>query len=313
MFRSKGFTITFIILSVMITALLGVFIYLVSGAGKGSLEKELEEIAEAQYQEALESTGDASSESTTPTETEKETTTAETTTTKAAETTEAIDTEIRALKPGEPHTYPLIHEIIDEAGVLTIVRPGDVGEGLVFHVQPQFDDPHSEGNVVYTNGSFDTSGKVFILEQDKPFLMYYTVDGYFVTSSPVYVSYKSRVGTTIAKEEAKVGSYGYNEDAGIVCVVYCEDGDHVAFSLFDYDKNQDKLTPVLEYIIGAYTADGTARFEYHGSDGKTHLGSLVLSGVSDSDVFTRQAHFVFDKESPIRFKAGAVEELFLHY
>ena len=50
MFRSKGFTITFIILSAVITALLVFFIYLVSGAGKGKLEQELEEIAESQYQ-----------------------------------------------------------------------------------------------------------------------------------------------------------------------------------------------------------------------------------------------------------------------
>ena len=312
MFRSKGFTITFIILSAVITALLVFFIYLVSGAGKGKLEQELEEIAESQYQEAIDNSQTASSE-TKPTETSTETTEEPTTKETETETTEAIDTEIRPLKPGEAHTYPLIHEIIDEAGVLTIVRPGDVGEGLVFHAQPQFDDAHSEGNVIYTSGSFDTIGKVFILDQDKPFLMYYTTEDLFVTSSPVYVSYKNRAGTTVAKDEAKVGSYGYQEDAGIVLSVFCEDGDHVAFSLYDYDRSQDKLTPVLANMIGAYSADGTARFEYHGSDGKTHIGSLYLTGVSDSEVFTRQAHFVFDKESPIRFKVGTVEELFLHY
>ena len=315
MFRSKGFTITFIILSVLITALLVVFIYLVSGAGKGRFEKELEEIAESQYQEAMSVSGESTSGSETPasTESQTESTEAPTTTEKETETTEAIDTEIRALKPGEPHNYPLIHEIIDEKGILTITRPGDVGEGLVFHAEPQFDDPQSEGNKVYTSGSFETIGKVFILDKDRPFLMYYTDEELFVTSSPVYVSYVNRTGNTIQKDEKKLGTYGKNEDAGIVCEVYAEDGDHVAFSLFDYDNAKDQRTPVLENVIGAYSADGTAYFEYHGADGKTHVGSLFLSGVSDSASFTRQAHFAFDKDSPIRFKVGSVEELFLHY
>ena len=234
-----------------------------------------------------------------PTETEKE--------------TEAIDREIRALKPGEPHNYPLVNELIDELGVLSIIRPGDSGEGLVFHAKAQFDDPYSEGNRIYTAGSFDTLGKIFILDKDRPFLMYYTAEELFVTSSPAYVSYRNRIGTTIAKEEAKVGSYGMQEDYGISAVVYAEDGDHVVFSLFDHEKGSDEMTPVLVNIVGAYSADGTAYFEYHGSDGNTHVGSLVLKGVTDSAEFTRQAHFRFDEESPVRFKVGPVEEIFLHY
>ena len=309
MFRSKGFTAAFISLSVVIAALLFVFIYLVSGVGRGRLEKEMEKIAESQYEEAV-------GTSSTP-ETSGSSESAETTTTEAPTTTEpsteAIDTEIRALKPGEPHNYPLINELIDELGVLSITKPGDSGEGLVFHALPQFDDPYSEGNVIRTAGSFDTLGKIFILDNDRPFLMYYTSDELFVTSSPAYVSYKNRVGNTIAKEAEKVGSYGYDENTGIVAVVYAEDGDHVAFSLFDYDASSDQLTPVLPNIIGAYSADGTAYFEYHGSDGNTHVGTLVLTGVSDSAEFTRQAHFRFDEESPVRFKVGAVEEMYLHY
>lgn len=163
------------------------------------------------------------------------------------------------MKSGEEHVYPLIQEIIEEKGTLTLNPAVENTGGVVFHKKPAFDGMDAEGNVVNFRGAYDITGKIFILDNDKPYLMYVTNDGYYVTSNKSYVNY-SALSQSVAQDPDKVTTYGYDSESGIILTVYAEDGNHVVFSVLSYDGAT--ATPILDDVVAQYDAFGVAHFEF---------------------------------------------------
>ena len=316
MFRSKGFTTAFVILSVLIVGLLGVFIYLVAGFGRTGDGKETASSSGAESELAV------SSDQTTleiPTETEPpstETTESETETeteTEPPETEPPLDRTVRALKAEEDHLYPIVGEVSPEYGSVSIVKPGDAGEGIVFHALPQFDDAGSDGNIMRTEGAYVVKGKIFIIDNDRPYLMYQTTEDLFVTSAAVYIAFTPAYEKKTAVNPNHLGSYGNSENYGISASIYVDDGNHVAFSLFNFDSEANTISPVLANVIAQYDENGVAHFEYHNSDGKIHEGTVSFRDIGEESGFTEEICFVFDPESALTFKAGTVSEMWLHH
>ena len=318
MFRSKGFTTAFVILSVLIVALLGIFIYLVVGFGKSGGGQETASLPETDTVIAVPSSEETDT-TTVPTETEPpETTPSETETEKESETAppeteKPVDRSVRALNDTEEHLYPIVGEVIPEYGSVTVVRPGDAGEGIVFHALPQFDDAGSDGNIMRTEGSYDVKGKIFIIDNDRPYLMYETTEDLFVTSAAVYIAFTPAYEKKTEINQNHLGSYGNSENYGISASVFVDDGNHVAFSLFNYDSEANTISPVLSNVIAQYDENGKAHFEYHNSDGKIHEGTLSFRDIGEESGFTEEICFVFDPDSALIFKAGAVSEMWLHH
>ncbi len=300
MFKSKGFTITFSILSVILIALIVFFCYLVFGKGAEKILTEghlVETIAEETTQ--------APQPDTTPAETE----TTEETTTTAAETTKApTDKVTRPLNADDDRKYPVVNEVIPETGVITIIKSGDAGEGIVFHAKPQFDDANAEGNISNYDGSYNIAGKIYILNNGKPFLLYKTEDGYYCTSSPVYMSYAASQ-TTIAPDASKVGVYGESDDQSLLVEVFSDDGNHVVFSIYNYDKAEGAKVAVLENVVAEYGSNGIANFEYHYEDGYDHTGTISFETPADGSA-EKRVDIVL--EVPMKFRTGETNEVVLH-
>lgn len=303
MFRSKGFTIAFCILALMIMTLMFVLGYLLF-SGSGS--------------QIIENTANLTTQATTTTEpptttTEEPTTTTEaptTTTEEPTTTTEEVhDYTLRALTKDDDHQLPVVGEEIPEKGVLTIVRAGDNEEGLVFHKRPRFDGMNASGNLVNFSGSFDIVSKIYIMDNGRPFLMYKTHDDYYVTSSEFYVSYVPDKPPVTEKDVTKVVSFGYNEPAGVVITVHQDDGSHMALSIFDYDAANSSTVPLLINLIAEYDEDGSAHFEYHDVDESVHTGRITF-GTPDSAYISKEITVTF--ESTINFAAGGLREITLH-
>ena len=301
MFKSKGFTITFIILAILILGLSFVLGYLLF-SGKGN--KLVQNVASRTSEAPATTTAPTSASEERTTTTEEDTTTEEPTTTEAPP-----DTSLRALKAEETHKYPVLGEDISEKGVLTIVRAGDDGEGLTFHKKPRFDAATASGNLVLYNGAFDTVAKIYIMNNGRPFLMYKTHDGYYVTSSDYYVSYKPDKAPATEKDVTKVVSYGYDEHKGAVITVHQDDGNTLAFSIYDYDNATSSTTPLLTDVIASYDADGVAHFEYHNTDGRTCEGTITFENPADSYV---NKQITVRLESAVRFTVGEMSEITLH-
>ena len=300
MFKSKGFTIAFSILALLIIVLSVVLGYLVFS---GNASNVVDHLVPSQ------TTASQAPETTT----ESVSVTTETTTTAAPteSTTQEPpeDHSLRHLNPEEEHKYPVLMEDIPEKGVLTIVRPGDEEEGLVFHKRPRFDSMNASGNLVNFSGSFDIVSKIYIIENGRPFLMYKTDDGYYVTSSDYYVSYKMDNKPAAEKDVTKVISYGYNEPYGIVATVHHDDGNTMALSLYDYDVAKGSTTPLLTDIIAEYDTDGKAHFEYHYTDGNVYEG-VVSFETPDDGYTTKQISITL--EVPLPFASGEALEIRLH-
>ncbi len=324
MFRSKLFTVAFSILSVLIVGLIVIFCYLVFGNGKAKLEQAYtgttspENTENTDFDPNLWSDTDTTAyEEAAFSDTEAQTSevTTEPTTETTEETTEEIETEpidttVRALKSDEPHSLPIVGQDIAEMGWLTIMKSGDNGEGIVFHGSPQFDAADSPGNVTNYSGTFDITDKIYILNNGTPFLMYKTLDGYYVTSSEVYVHFDPAEGErTIGKDDTKRGDYGLSEGEEIVVRVYHEDGSHIAFSMFNYSPASGELMPVLENVIAEYTSNGVANFEYHNSDGLPHRGTIAFETVQGAE-YSKRVDVTF--ESPVTFRLGERSEVVLH-
>ena len=307
MFRSKGFTIAFTLLSILILALLAIFIYLIFGKGSSALIEEYNAIAHNQQTET---------EPVQPPQTEPEPT--ETEPEPSTETTEepteptinsAEDYTIRPLYVYQDHKYPVVGENIPERGVLTITRSGDNGEGLVFHKKAAFDHESAPGNQIIYSGTFNITDKVYIIDNNRPYIMYRTEDDYYVTGSTTYVKYEIANATTITPKKAKVTTYGLTENEGVIVKVYYEDGNHVVFSVFDYVDGRE--SPVLVNVIAEYQSDGSALFEYHYKDGRDYNGVLNFESINDEDSFaTYRLQLIFD--NPVDFAAGPRGDFVLH-
>lgn len=306
MFRSKGFTIAFTLLSILILALLAILIYLVFGKGSSALIEGYNAIT----QDQTETEPPVTDTEPVPTETEPEPTEVSTTEEPTEPTiNSAEDYTVRPLYVYQDHKYPVIGENIPERGVLTIIRSGDNGEGLVFHKKAAFDHESAPGNQVIYSGTFNITDKVYIIDNNRPYILYHTEDDYYVTGSTTYVKYEIANPTTVTPRKAKVTSYGLTENEGIEVKVYYEDGNHVVFSIFDYVNNEE--SPVLENVIAVYQDDGTARFEYHYKDGRDYGGMLNFESINDENTFaTYRVQLIFD--SPIEFAVGPRSDFVLH-
>jgi len=298
MFKSKSFTIAFIILSIMILGLSGFFIYLVT-TPEAATNLEMKFISGVDTSEADQPT------LTTAATTEEPTT--EETTTVPESTTREADTELRGLYEDEQHLYPVLGEDIPLKGTLTIIKSGDNGQGLVFHKLPRFDDASVEGNQVIYSGTFRIIAKTYVEDNGRPVLMYKTEDNYYVTGSTNYVDFTADEDPLIAKDASKVMSYGYDENSGAVVVVYSEDGNHLAFSIFNYVDGG--TTPALTNMVAEYDINGTGHFEYQNHDGYTYEGTISFENVNDAYVSKRVIIWL---ENSIDMLAGSLNEINLH-
>ncbi len=307
MFRSKGFTLAFALLSILILALLAILIYLVFGKGDQALKDGYDAIVHEQQPQ----TDPPVSDSEEQTEPDSE---AEPSTEPSEEPTEptinsAEDYTLRPLYSYQPHHYPVAGENIPERGLLTITRSGDNGEGLVFHKKPAFDHESTPGNQVIYSGTFNITDKVYIIDNNRPYVMYHTEDDYYVTGSKTYVSYEIANSPTVTPSINKVTSYGMNENEGIMVTVYYEDGNNVAFTIFDTSGGGQ--VPVLANVIAQYQPNGSALFEYHNKDGKDYGGVLNFESINDEDSFsTYRIQMIFD--SPIEVGGNIRSDFVLH-
>ena len=308
MFRSKSFTAAFIALSILIVGLIAVLCYMIFGKNSEAI---FEPKAISTEEAAASSEEPSSEEAETPEETTTEETVTETETETETETTvpeTEPDYSVRALSPEEEHVYPVVGEEIPMNGLLTITKPGDNGEGLVFHGKPEFDAWDTEGNVTNYNGSYNVNGKIYIMNNGQPFLMYKTADQHYVTSSTAYVSFQD-YGSTVAADPQKIGPFGANEQQGLLAEIISDDGNHVVFSMYDYNNETGEKSPVLENIIARYAQNGVADFEYHNSDGLVHSGTIAFESVSGQP-YTKLVDIVFT--SPVAFKIAEMTEIVLH-
>lgn len=317
MFKSKGFTIAFILLSLVIIGLAGVFIYFISGDdGKKVVEsisqtaaaatedeappvlyediaEEASEVAEEAAPEA-----DAEAEAGQPAETEalSESETAGDVLQAAAAAPEATpgDYSLRAIRPEEPHIMPLIDELITDTGVLTVDRDGDAGEGILFRKNLEVGTEMKLGDVVNHGGAYDISYKVYTLYNGDPFLLYKTADEFFVTGSPGYVTFTASAPHTVPYDTGRLGLYGEAEGLGALLKIYQDDGQTLAFSIVK--PNGDKM---LANIIATYNANGVAEFEFHNTDGNFATGTI---GFTEDANGRRKAVISFS--SPVCFYEG---------
>ena len=310
MFKSKSFTAAFAVMSVVIVGLIVLLCYLLFGKGGEELISGYQIASVEDTDAETDSSESDTSEATTSTEPE---TTSEEETETEEETTEEVilitDDSLRALSADEEHQYPVIGEVIPETGVITIIKSGDRGEGIVFHKEPKFDGSDSPGNVVNYNGSFDISGKIYIMDNDRPFLMYQTVDGYYCTSSTTYMSYQANQ-RTINSDGSKIGAFGVGETEGVELVVHSEDGNHVCFSLLNYDSTSQLTTPLLENLVAVYNSLGVAAFEYHYTDGNVYTGTISFEKREGDDLGSLIVDINFTQ--PIMTEKGERTEIVLH-
>ncbi len=327
MFRSKAFTAAFSILSVLIVGLIVIFCYLVFGNGKDKIAQIYEGGETVTYDEAAltaapeeiptnaetgtetESAEKESTEESTD-DTESETSSSEESTApeEDSETAAAELNVVRALRADEPHSYPVIGQDIPEAGVATIIKSGDNGEGIVFHAAPAFDAADTPGNLTNYSGGYDILNKIYILNNGSPFLMYKTFDNYYVTSSPAYISFQPSSLVQPA-DPVRIGDYGLSEGEEIAVRVFHEDGNHVVFTIYNYSPASGELLPVLENVIAQYNGSGFADFEYLNTDGQTHNGKIGFEKVQEAE-YSRRVDVVF--ESPVAFRSGERSEVVLH-
>ena len=232
MFKSKGFTIGFSILAALNVFLIVVLIIVSSGRADNAMDKITHTTAPSNQEQSPTGKIEDETEPLTPTE--------------AAVTA-------RALTKNDPHSLPVIEEMIKEEGSFSIIESAAVG--VVFHKLPAFDSAEAEGNIVNYRGTFKVDGKIYIPDSDgKPYLMYHTEDGYYVTGNTSYVKYISS-DQTIPESPEKVSDY-MSQDGRSEMTIYQEDGNHLVFTL---KRNGET---VLSNVVAVYDHYGKARFEY---------------------------------------------------
>lgn len=248
MFRSKGFTIGFSILAALNVFLVVVLIIISSGRADDAMNKIVQttEAKEAKTEETS-PTGKIEDE-TIPSETE-------------------APVVVRVLTQDDPHTLPVLGELIKEQGSFTINE--STGFGVVFHKLPVFDSAEAEGNTINYRGTFQVDGKIYVTDSDgEPYLMYHTEDGYFVTGNASYVKYTAKARMT-QEDPDKVADY-ISQDGRTEMTIHEEDGNHLIFTLL---RNGETI---LQNAVGTYDSYGSARFEYLTADGAAY-GNLSFT------------------------------------
>ena len=247
MFKSKGFTIGFIILCALNLFLIFGLIYVSSGRADSNMNKIVQTTEAGETQSSP--TGVIPDEPTTP------------------EPATEAPVVVRALTTEDPHTMPVVGELIPEQGTLSINESAAVG--VVFHKLPAFDSAETEGNLVNYRGSFQVDGKIYVTDTDgKPYLMYHTAEDYYVTSNTTYVNYTPSL-RMVAENSEKVTSFA-SPDGKSELAILQEDGNHLIFSL----KRNGQT--ILDNVVAVYDAYGTARFEYLSAQGAA-TGDLSFS------------------------------------
>ena len=245
-FKSKGFTIGFSILAALNVFLVVALILLATGKADNAMDKIVH-------------TTPASEEAQSPTGRIEDLTTPEV-------PTEAPNI-VRTLTKDDPHSLPVVDELIKEQGSFTINESAAVG--VVFHKLPVFDSAEAEGNIVNYRGTFTVDGKIYVTDSEgKPYLMYHTEDGYYVTGNPAYVKYTS-ADRTVPEDAGKVTDY-VSQDGRTEMTIHQEDGDHLIFTLKRHGET------VFENAIAVYDHYGQARFEYMSGQG-AGTGDLTFS------------------------------------
>ncbi len=248
MFKSKGFTIGFSILAALNVFLVVVLIIISSGKADDAMKKIVQTTEAKETQQAETSPTGRIEDETYPSATE-------------------APIVVRALTQDDPHTMPVLGELIKEQGSFSINE--STGFGVVFHKLPVFDSAEAEGNTINYRGTFSVDGKIYVTDTDgAPYLMYHTTDGFFVTGNATYVRYSADVRMT-QEDPDKVTVY-VSQDGRTEMTVQQEDGNHLIFTL---KRNGDTL---LENAIGSYDSYGSARFEYL-TGGGAAMGSLTFS------------------------------------
>lgn len=281
LFKSKGFTVGFILLALLIIALLTVLIYLLSGHGPGSQpvlssysgEERTPEIRTDPEEDNtgnpdLVSQSESESETITESEEETEPSDEESSEEDSEAPTENAVSDFRPLLPDEEPKYPVLNKVIPEKGTLSVHR----AEGLIFHTQPKFDGRDENDNIIVNDGDFPVIGKIFILGNDgTPAMMLKTETNYFVTSDPGLVSYRAD-RTMFAPNSRFTGKYGSGDGKGLVVQVFAEDGNHVCFTI--YNDSNGIETPALSNVVAEYEEAGWGNFEFKYTDGKTYDGMI---------------------------------------
>ena len=247
MFRSKGFTIAFIIMSMVIVGLTVFFITLVSGGAGVAIMSPVKPGNETASREEVPSTEEEHSK------------------------------EVRPLQAMEEHEFPVLNENIKESGKLTVIE-GGAASGVTFHKEPVFDEADTPGNLVKNSGTFEVVSKRFIYDEDMPYIMYYVSDGYYVTSNPRFVSYKAD-SVKVLPDAKKRKYYKSEDEQEILLRIFQEDGNHVSFSMY-YVEGRVEI-PVLENVIASYDAFGQAHFEY--KCGADRAGGTLVFGINETN------------------------------
>ncbi|MBO4411771.1 MAG: hypothetical protein J5794_06260 [Lachnospiraceae bacterium] len=272
MFKSKGFTIAFILMSAVIVALSVILGMLVFGQGREALLAGV--LGGPNEPQTLVPEPSTSEEDLRP--------------------------DVRALHLSEEHQYPVLDEELPETGKLTIII-GAAKDGVIFHKLPKFDAATAEGNLVNTSGTYKIVAKVYVYDKDTAYLMYRTEDGYYVTSNTKYVTFKSESVKVLPDSKKKKT---YTEESGFSLKVLQEDGNHLAFSVY---TDGEALTPFLTDVIASYDAFGTAHFEYkYGSD--AYRGTLVFGLNEETGAYKVKLHF----DEAILYTGNRITELNLN-
>ena len=291
LFKSKGFTAGFIVLALLILLLGAVLVYLLSGRGANLpdiITMNPDERTAVDTVSDTEPVTSESAEETTPSEeTEPEDI--------------AEDKQFRALTADENHLYPVLNEMVQENGTLSVHRP----EGLIFHTKPQFDRLDENNNTIVNDGDFPVNGKIFIVTNSgSAAMMYHTENGYYTTSDPDLISF-SASQATVAPDRYKVGTYGASDGKGLIVQIFSEDGSHLSFSI--YNENEGTLTPALENVIAQYDAEGLGHFEFRNTDGRKYEGTIEIR---QTDGVYRTA---IQLGTVCTFDAGATDTMVLNH
>ncbi len=190
------------------------------------------------------------------------------------------------------------------SGTLEIIKPGDNGEGIVFHAKPQFDSATAAGNVIKKEGTYPVDGKIYVMAEDgKPYLMY-KIGEYYVTGNENYVSFTSDVkGKGMANPE---WIREYADGAGTYVTIYTLDDSHVVFDTGT--ENSFGKKNVLNETVATFTGSNRAEFEYIANDGMSHTGTITFKNVEGKeDVY----EVVLNYTSPLWYSQdiGNVTEL----
>ncbi len=287
MFRSKGFTVAFIILSIMIIGLTAVLCYLLIGTDKMPGSGDI--ASQDPGQIYIPPTDPLQAASLDAPVSSDEPPAADTSSEEASASPEEAQVQeessvLRALNSSEEHVYPVAGEEIPVSGAIAVVKPGDFGEGIVFHANPVFDDASTPGNVMQYGGGFRVSAKVYVNSGTDLSMMYKTTDGYYVTSNPNYIQFTPDAPSAINADPSKVALYGKDELEGALLQVYSDDGSHVAFTLFYYEPQNGVLTPALADVIASYSSYGVGSFEYRNTDGRVYTGTICFENLPEGKI-----------------------------